>query len=271
MHTYVLTTNNQGGGNSVVTVQVSHGSVRIDSIVVTLAPSNNTAPTAIGFSPASLTAGSLSAGQNVGTLTCTDAESATCSYVLSAQSASGAFAVAANGAVTVANAGLAAGSYTITVVAADAGGLTKTSTQTIVVSAAPGLDSTPDLFDISNMSNQTINTVVTTNAVTVSGINTSVTASTTLGTIVKNGSDTGSSSTTVVAGNTVAVKLTTSASYATALNGTLTIGAGTDNFSVTTEALSLPAAPALTTSGLYANAGNQYLNIANQSTATFNV
>lgn len=107
------------------------------TVNITVNPVPNTAPTAIGFSPVSLTAGSLSVGQNVGTLTCTDAESATCTYVLSAQSTAGAFAVASNGAVTVANAGLTAGTHTITVVATDAGGLPRTETKNIVVSAAP--------------------------------------------------------------------------------------------------------------------------------------
>jgi hypothetical protein len=97
-------------------------------------------------------------------------------------------------------------------------------------------DTTPDVFDIVNMTNQVINTIVTTNAITVAWINTSVTASTTLWTIVKNGTDTWSASTTVVAWDTVAVKLTTSASYSTATNGTLTIWTFSDNFSVTTEA-----------------------------------
>ena len=60
-------------------------------------------------------------------------------------------------------------------------------------------DNTPDAYDITNMTGQTINTVVTTNAITVAGINMTVTASTNVGTIVKNGTDTGLASTSVVA------------------------------------------------------------------------
>lgn len=113
------------------------------------------------------------------------------------------------------------------------GGVSDTFTTTTVAAS----DTAPDAFDIPNMTNQALSTAVTTNAITVAGINTSITASTNVGTIVKNGVDTGSASTTVTAGDTVAVKLTTSGSYSTAVNGTVTIGTGgtnTDNFSVTT-------------------------------------
>lgn len=119
----------------------------------------NTAPTAIGFSPASLTAGSLSVGQNVGTLTCTDAESTTCTYTLSSQSASGAFAVVSNGAVTVANAGLTDGTYTITVVATDGGGLTRTETKNITVNAAADTVA-PSLTSSATLSASNIGTTV---------------------------------------------------------------------------------------------------------------
>lgn len=51
-------------------------------------------------------------------------------------------------------------------------------------------DATPDSFSVSDKLDQSINTVVTTNAITVSGINVEVDASTTLGTIVKNGTNT---------------------------------------------------------------------------------
>lgn len=216
MHTYAISATNQGGGNTLVTVTVSHGSVKIDSIVVTTAapppatPTNlsvtinadntaffvfslqsgvagqcridggdwqtcsspwktaalaagshtlwvrainggltsqtaqasvtinalNTPPSAITLSGVqTLTAGSLSSGQSIGTLSCTDAESATCTYTLVSQSMPGAFSLV-GAAMQVANAGLAAGSYTITVEAKDAGGLTKTDTKTIVVNAA---------------------------------------------------------------------------------------------------------------------------------------
>lgn len=104
-------------------------------------------------------------------------------------------------------------------------------------------DTTPNAFDFTNLTNQTLSTAVTTNTVTVQGIDTSVTASTTVGSLVKNGTDTGSASTTVVNGDTLAVKLTTSGTYNTTINGTVTIGTGgtsTDNFSVVTMMIPAP-------------------------------
>jgi hypothetical protein len=124
------------------------------------------------------------------------------------------------------------------------GGVTDSFDVTTLV--AP--DTTPAAFDIINMTNQALSTAVTTNAITVAGINQSVTASTTVGLIVKNGVDTGLSSVTVSNGDTVAIKLTTSGSNSTTINGTLTIGTGatsTDNFSVTTVA-AVNAAPTIT-------------------------
>jgi hypothetical protein len=53
----------------------------------------NTTPTAIGFIPAPLTAGQLTAGQKAGILSCTDAENPTCTYTLSSQSTPDAFTV----------------------------------------------------------------------------------------------------------------------------------------------------------------------------------
>lgn len=107
------------------------------AVTVTVNALPNTAPTAITLSAATLTAGSLAVGQSAGTLTCTDLESATCTYALSSQSVPGAFAVASGGAVTVANTTLAAASYSVTVIATDAGGLTRTETKSIAISAAP--------------------------------------------------------------------------------------------------------------------------------------
>ncbi len=106
------------------------------------------------------------------------------------------------------------------------------STDTPFGSAPAG--TTPDPFDIQNMTNQLADTVVTTNAITITGINTTVNATTTLGTIVKNGTNTNQTSTTVVNGDNLAIRLTTSPNYSTTLNGTLTVGTVSDNFSVTT-------------------------------------
>lgn len=119
----------------------------------------------------------------------------------------------------------------------------KSSAWIDVATEAPAPDTTPNAFDFTNMTNQALSAAVTTNAITVVDINTPVTASTTVGTLVKNGVDTGLSTVTVNVGDTLAVKLTTSASYATTVNGTVTIGTGatsTDNFSVVTMNIEVP-------------------------------
>ncbi len=132
------------------------------------------------------------------------------------------------------------GASTVTYTATDSLGATATLSYTDTVSAP--IDTSPDAFDITNVTNQSISTVITTGAITVSGITaaTPVNASTTLGTIVKNNTDTGLTSTTVVLGDTVAVKLTTSATYGATQNGTVTIGGESDGFSVITKANTPP-------------------------------
>lgn len=101
-------------------------------------------------------------------------------------------------------------------------------------------NTTPDAFDITDMVGQGLNTPVTTNAVTVAGVDVTVAALTTVGTLVKNGTDTGSSSAPVANGDTVAVRLTTSSSPLTAITGIVGIGTRMDNFSVTTLPFALP-------------------------------
>ncbi len=101
-------------------------------------------------------------------------------------------------------------------------------------------DAVPAAFDILDLTNQALSTAVTTSAITVADINTSVTATTTVGTLVKNGTDTTLASVSVSVGDTVAVKLTTSGSNSTTISGTLTIGGVSDTFSVTTLAPPTP-------------------------------
>lgn len=170
--------------------------------------------------------------------------------------ASGSSAMTASTQKTFNITGLTVGtSYKVYFVAKDAANNPQTAAVSDTLNTIAS-DTTPDAFDITDMANQALSTVVTTNAIIVAGINTSVTASTTVGTIVKNGSDTGSSSTTVVVGDLVAVKLTTSGSNSTAINGTLTIGTGatsTDNFSITTVAAAPDTTPPTTSAHSVAN------------------
>lgn len=136
------------------------------------------------------------------------------------------------------------GTKTITLVFIDKDGRESSSTYTYdyqqpaatttTTTTTTPTDSTPDAFDIPNKTGVTPGAVATTDAITVGGINTSVTATTTLGTIVKNGTDTGAASATVSSGDTVAIRATASSSYNATSRGTATIGGVTDTFSIST-------------------------------------
>lgn len=103
-------------------------------------------------------------------------------------------------------------------------------------------DITPNAFDILNLTAQPLNTVVTTGAITVTGIDAATPVSTNLGTLVINGTDTGSASTIVSLDDTVAVRYTTGGTNSDTVSGTLTIGGVTDSFSITTVANHAPTA-----------------------------
>ncbi len=106
--------------------------------------------------------------------------------------------------------------------------------------AAPSDDSTPDQFTFTDQTGVALSTVITSNTITVSGINTAADISITGGEYkIGSGSYT-SSSGTVNNSDTVTVQQTSSGSYSTKTNTILTIGGVSDTFSVTTW-----AAPAL--------------------------
>lgn len=115
---------------------------------------------------------------------------------------------------------------------------------TLSVTTETPSDTTPDVFNITDLTNQTRNTSITTNEITVSWINQPVSATTTLWTIVKNWVDIRSDTTQVVAWDKVSIKLTTSSNYSATQNWTLTIWDYRDSFNVTTEAMTdtLPVA-----------------------------
>jgi hypothetical protein len=103
-----------------------------------------------------------------------------------------------------------------------------------VTTIAPPPDSTPDPFTFADQTGVALNTVVTSNSITVSGINTAAPISITGGTYSINGGPYTSSPGTVSNPNTVTVRVTSSGSYSTMVNATLTIGGVSDTFSVTT-------------------------------------
>ncbi len=97
-------------------------------------------------------------------------------------------------------------------------------------------DTTPDQFSFTDVTDRTINTLQTSNTITIAGINASTAVSVSGGTYSKNGGSYVSSAGTCVDGDTFAVRHTSSGSYNTAVNTTLTVGGVTDTFTSTTGA-----------------------------------
>ena len=99
-----------------------------------------------------------------------------------------------------------------------------------------GSDTTPNQFTFTDRTNVALSTVITSNTITVSGINTAATVSITGGEYSINGGSYTSSSGTVNNDNTVTVRQPSSGSYSTMTNAMLNIGGVSDTFSVTTQA-----------------------------------
>lgn len=99
-------------------------------------------------------------------------------------------------------------------------------------------DTTPNAFTFSDQDGVTTSTVITSNTISVAGINTATTISITGGEYSINGGAYASAGSTVSNGNTVTVHHTSSSAGSTATNTTLTIGGVSDTFSSTTAAAS---------------------------------
>lgn len=125
--------------------------------------------------------------------------------------------------------------YTISIrTGSTAGTVVASSTLTIFDTSTTPSDTTPDQFTFTDQTNVALNTVITSNAITVSGINAASAISVSGGTYSINGGAYTSSSGTVTNGQTVAVRHTSSGSNSTATNTTLTIGGVSDVFTSTT-------------------------------------
>lgn len=98
-------------------------------------------------------------------------------------------------------------------------------------------DTTPDPFTFTDQSGVTLNTAVTSNAITVSGINTPSPISIIDGEYSINSGAFTSALGTVSNGDSVSVRQTSSSSYSTTTNATLTIGGVSGSFSVMTMAI----------------------------------
>lgn len=107
-----------------------------------------------------------------------------------------------------------------------------------VTTLAASSDTTPNAFSFTDQTGVALSAVVTSNTVTISGINAAATISVSGGSYSINGGAFTTAAGTINNGNTVAVRLTASASNATTSNATLTIGGVSDTFSVTTVAAS---------------------------------
>jgi hypothetical protein len=129
--------------------------------------------------------------------------------------------------------------YHFRVVATNSGGTTYGSDLTFKTTAS---DTKPDQFTFTPKTGVALNTPVTSNMITVSGINTaSPITITTGGTYSINSGAYTSAAGTINNGNTVTVKQTSSGSYSSKTNATLTIGGVSGTFSVTTQSAPPPS------------------------------
>ena len=108
-------------------------------------------------------------------------------------------------------------------------------------------DTTPDAFSFTEQTEIEPGTQVTSNAITVSGINAAATISVTGGSLVVDGST--FSGATVTNGQTVAVKVTASSAFSTATTATVTIGGVSANFKVTTKEVEIEPPTTTATAG----------------------
>jgi hypothetical protein len=112
---------------------------------------------------------------------------------------------------------------------------TRVTTAVTLINGVP-VDTTPDPFTFTDVTNATLSTQYTSNTITVSGIDAASPISITGGTYSINGGAYTSSSGTITNGQTVSVRVTSSSSFSTAVNATLTIGGVSDTYTVTTLA-----------------------------------
>lgn len=106
-------------------------------------------------------------------------------------------------------------------------------------------DTTPNQFSFTDQTNVTTSTTITSNTITLSGIDAGATASVSItgGEYSKNGGAFTSSPGTAQNGDTFAVRHTSSGSNSTSVNTTLTVDTVSDTFTSTTEAASTDVTP----------------------------
>ena len=99
----------------------------------------------------------------------------------------------------------------------------------------PQADTVPDTFSFTDQTDVALSTVITSNSITVAGIDTATAISVTDGEYAIDGGAFTSTAGTVTNGQSIAVRQTSSASFATLTDATLSIGGIADTFSVTTR------------------------------------
>lgn len=104
------------------------------------------------------------------------------------------------------------------------------------------IDTTPDSFTFTAVTNATLNTTYTSNEVTIAGLGTDVEADLTIidGFYSKNGGVYVSTAGVISNGDTLRVRRNSSGSYATAVDLDVTVGTYTTQFTITTEADTTP-------------------------------
>jgi len=107
-------------------------------------------------------------------------------------------------------------------------------TFSVTTATGENLDTTPNAFSFTPQTNLAVSSVVTSNTVTISGINAATAISVSGGSYSINGGAFVTTSGTVSNGNIIAVRLTTAATAGTTSAATLTIGSVTGSFSATT-------------------------------------
>ncbi len=102
------------------------------------------------------------------------------------------------------------------------------------------VENKPNAFDFTNKYSQNLSSFVTTNTETITGLTSAVDFTTTNGTFILNGTDTGFATISVDNNDTLAVRVQTSGSYSRAVSTTVSGGGVSDAFSVSTKAAPPP-------------------------------
>jgi len=114
------------------------------------------------------------------------------------------------------------------------GGVSDTFTVTTMADPAPVIDTTPDTYSFVDQVNVSVSSVITSNSITIAGINAAAPISISGGEYAVNGGPFTASKSTVNNADSVQVRQTSSATYLAESNAVLNVGGVSDTFTVTT-------------------------------------